>query len=135
MANNLDNLIDAARRARGCSYSPYSRFAVGAALQVSSGQIFTGTNVENISFGLTLCAERAAVAAAIAAGESDFRLLALLADSAEPVVPCGACRQVLAEFNPSLRIVSVTVSGKQKEESLQDLLPAPKRGILEHAQS
>jgi cytidine deaminase len=135
MASNLDNLIDAARRARGWSYSPYSRFAVGAALQVSSGQIFTGTNVENISFGLTLCAERAAVAAAIAAGESDFRLLALLADSAEPVVPCGACRQVLAEFNPSLRIVSVTVSGKQKEESLQDLLPAPKRGILEHAQS
>jgi cytidine deaminase len=135
MANDLDDLIDAARKVRERSYSPYSRFAVGAAARVASGQIFTGTNVENISFGLTLCAERAAVAAAIAAGESEFRVLVLVADSAEPIVPCGACRQVLAEFTPSLRIVSVTVSGKQKEESLQDLLPAPRRGILEDARS
>jgi cytidine deaminase len=135
MVQNLDVLIDAARKTRNYSYSPYSRFSVGAALQVGSGRIFTGTNIENISFGLTLCAERAAVAAAIAAGENDFRVLVVFADSTEPVVPCGACRQVLAEFNPSLRIVSVTLSGKHQEERLENLLPTPKRGILTHAKS
>jgi cytidine deaminase len=97
--------------------------------------MFAGTNVENISLGLTLCAERAAVAAAVATGERDFRLLVVVTDSVHPVAPCGACRQVLAEFNPALRIVGVTMSGKQKEESLRNLLPSPKRGILKHARS
>lgn len=135
MGNELTELIDAARKARLLSYSPYSNFAVGAALQTSSGKIFAGTNIENISFGLTLCAERAALSVAISAGQRDFSVLVLLADSNEPVAPCGACRQVLAEFNPALRIVAVTLSGKRKEESLQDMLPSPKRGILEHAGS
>jgi cytidine deaminase len=135
MTSDFSQLIDAAREARARSYSPYSGFAVGAAVQTTSGKIFVGANVENISFGLALCAERAALVAAIVGGERDFQALALVADSIEPVVPCGACRQVLAEFNPSLRIVSVTLAGRQKEESLQDLLPFPKRGILENAQS
>jgi cytidine deaminase len=133
MVNNLTKLLKSARKVRSRSYSPYSRFAVGAAIQTRSGKIFTGTNVENVSFGMTLCAERVAVGAAIAAGERDFSVLALVADSIEPVVPCGACRQVLAEFNPSLTIVSVTLSGKRKKDSLQNLLPSPKRGILDHA--
>jgi cytidine deaminase len=135
MVNELSELVDAARRVRLLSYSPYSNFAVGAALEASSGKIFAGTNIENVSFGLTLCAERAALAAAITAGQRNFGVLVLVADSDEPVAPCGACRQVLAEFNPALRIVAVTLSGKRKEESLQDMLPSPKRGILEHAGS
>jgi cytidine deaminase len=133
--NELKNLIDAAIKARKRSYSPYSNFAVGTALQTSSGKIFAGTNVENISLALTLCAERAAVAAAVVAGERDFQLLVIVADSIHPVAPCGACRQALAEFNPALRIVSVTMTGKRKEESLRKLLPWPKRGILEYARS
>ena len=135
MTSDCNELIEAARKGRMSSYSPYSNFAVGAALQTESGRIFIGTNIENISLGLTLCAERVAVASAVAAGEREFRVLALVSDSVDPVVPCGACRQVLAEFNPSLRIVSVTLSGKQKEESLQELLPSPRRGILKHARS
>ena len=133
MVNDLTKLLKSARKVRSRSYSPYSSFAVGAAIQTRSGKIFTGTNVENVSFGMTLCAERVAVGAAIAAGERDFCVLALVADSIEPMVPCGACRQVLAEFNPSLTIVSVTLSGKRKKDSLQNLLPSPKRGILDHA--
>ncbi len=135
MKVELAELIEAARRARANSYSPYSGFAVGAAVETGSGQIFTGTNIENLSFGLTICAERVAVAAAIVQGERDFRVLTLVADSAEPIVPCGACRQVLAEFNPALRIVSVNLSGQTCDESLQDLLPSPTRGILKNARS
>jgi cytidine deaminase len=131
MDNSFSELVQAARRVRAHSYSPYSHFAVGAAVQVASGDIFTGTNIENISFGLTICAERAAVAAAIAAGERDLRVLAVVTDSVEPAVPCGACRQVLAEFCPSLHVLSVTLAGTYKEDSLEHLLPAPTRGILE----
>jgi cytidine deaminase len=133
MTSDFSKLIEAAREVRTRSYSPYSGFAVGAAVQTASGKIFIGTNVENISFGLTVCAEQAALAAAIARGERSFEALALVADSVEPVIPCGACRQVLAEFNPSLLIISVTLTGHQKQEPLQELLPFPKRGILKNA--
>jgi cytidine deaminase len=134
MNDEFQFLIEAAAAGRLRSYLPYSRFAVGAALRSTSGGVFTGTNVENISFGLTLCAERAAVASAVGAGSRDFDVIALVSDSAEPVVPCGACRQVLAEFNTSLRIISQTLSGSRREECLADLLPSPHRGILSHAQ-
>ena len=126
-------LIDAARTVLHHSYSPYSHFAVGAALQTRSGKIFTGTNVENVSYALTLCAERAAVAAAVAAGDCDLHTLALISDSREPIVPCGACRQVLAEFNVQLRIVSVTLAGERRLDFLYDLLPCPRRGIVDNA--
>ncbi len=92
--------------------------------------IFSGCNVENVSFGLTMCAERVAIGAALSAGAKDFDLLALVTDSERPVVPCGACRQVLAEFNPMLRIVSETVAGEREEFQLGQLLPNPKQGIL-----
>ncbi len=130
MASKISFLIEAASEARQQSYSPYSRFAVGAAVETSSGKVFTGTNVENISFGLTICAERASVAAAVVAGERDLQTLAIVADSAEPVVPCGACRQVLAEFNPRLKIVSQTVAGARRVQYIHKLLPSPKRGIM-----
>ena len=128
--NDFRSLLDAARVAREQAYAPYSRFAVGAALRTKSGRIFTGCNVENLSFGLTICAERAAVFAAVAAGEREFEALAVVADSREPVAPCGACRQVLAEFSPALPVCSANLEGVVFESSIAELLPRPKEGIL-----
>ncbi len=123
-------LIDAARLAREQAYAPYSRFLVGAALRTKSGRVFCGCNVENLSFGLTICAERVAVGAAIAAGEREFEALAVVADSKEPVTPCGACRQVLAEFSPALPVCSANLQGATYESSIRELLPRAKEGIL-----
>jgi cytidine deaminase len=127
-----NNLIQAASEARRQAYAPYSNFAVGAAVQCKSGNVFVGSNIENISYGLTICAERIAIASAVAAGEREFVAIAVVADTSEPIVPCGACRQFLAEFAPELIIVSATVRGGQKIENLSHLLPDPKRGILEN---
>lgn len=121
--------MEEARNVRALAYSPYSKFQVGAAL-LTEKRSYVGCNVENRSFGLTMCAERVAVGAAVADGVKDFRLLALISDSEEPVVPCGACRQVLAEFSPSLRIVSATLAGATEEFRLDQLLPLPIQGIL-----
>lgn len=125
-----ENLLKAAAGARERAYAPYSRFQVGAALLARDGRVFIGCNVENVSFGLTMCAERVAVGAAIAAGVSEFEAVALVSDSRQPVVPCGACRQVLAEFRPDLWIVSSTVSGTRAEFRLDELLPSSRQGIL-----
>jgi cytidine deaminase len=123
-------LIRSAREAREAAYAPFSGFRVGAALLSKSGKVFVGCNVENISFGLTICAERAAVCAAIAAGEREFVSLAVVADSSPPVTPCGACRQVLAEFAPALPICSANLAGDTYERSLAELLPRPTEGIV-----
>ena len=128
--NNFQPLLDAARLAREQAYAPYSRFAVGAALRTKSGRIFTGCNVENLPFGLTICAERSAVFSAVAAGERDFAALAVVADSRGPVTPWGACRQVLAEFAPALPVCSANLQGTVFESSIAELLPRPKEGIL-----
>ena len=127
---NDDQLLQAARSAQLTAYAPYSKFKVGAALRTSGGDVFSGCNVENISFGLTMCAERVAVGSAVQAGEMAFEALALVSDSAEPVVPCGACRQVLAEFSPDLRIISSTLAGATAQFELATLLPKPRQGIL-----
>ncbi len=124
-------LIDAALAARTRAYAPYSKFKVGAALRTKGGKIFAGCNVENISFGLTICAERVCIGSAIEAGETEFQAIAVVADSTVPIVPCGACRQVLAEFSPSLHVVSSTLSGTTAEFDLSALLPIPRQGILE----
>ncbi|MGZ8939153.1 MAG: cytidine deaminase [Limisphaerales bacterium] len=124
------DISETAARAMDFAYAPYSQFKVGAALITNRDEIFAGCNVECISFGLTMCAERVAVGSAIAKGSRDFVLLAIVSDSSEPVVPCGACRQVLAEFNPELRIISATVSGKKAEFHLDSLFPLPTQGIL-----
>src|SRR5205807_3357246 len=126
------SLVQAASGARRQSYAPYSKFAVGAAVQCKSGTVFVGSNVENISYGLTICAERIAIGSAVAAGEREFAAIALVADTIEPIVPCGACRQFLAEFCPDLIIVSATLRGDRKIENLSRLLPDPKRGILKN---
>jgi len=127
---NFDALVEAARAVRQKAYAPYSRFQVGAALRTRSGRVFSGCNVENLSFGLTVCAERAAVFAAVAAGEKDFEAIAVVADSVQPVTPCGACRQVLVEFSVDLEICSENLQGQRFTSTIGELLPRAKEGIL-----
>jgi cytidine deaminase len=129
--NQFKELLAAAKSAMKVAYAPYSKFSVGAAVRTKSGKIFRGCNVENVSFGLTICAERSAVAAAISAGERDFVVIAVVANSKKPALPCGACRQVLAEFNPAMKVVAATPDGVSQEFELTELLPKPAQGILE----
>jgi cytidine deaminase len=132
MDTQFNELVAVALNARSKAYAPYSKFAVGAAVKCKSGAVFAGVNIENRSFGLTICAERVAIGAAVVGGERDFVAIAVTADSDEPIVPCGACRQFLAEFAPDMIIVSATVRGQRKIENLSHLLPDPTRGILKH---
>jgi cytidine deaminase len=124
-------LLGIAKAARERAYAPYSAFRVGAAVASQDGSTFGGCNVENISFSLTMCAERVAVGAAVHGGSRELHSIAIVADSKEPVVPCGACRQVLAEFNPHMRIVCANLAGVTAEFDLANLLPLPAQGILE----
>lgn len=123
MGIDASALVAAALAARERSYSPYSKFAVGAALLTSAGEVFTGCNVENCSYGLTICAERTAACTAVAAGRREFTALALALSGGG--TPCGACRQFLAEFSPNLPIyiVDADAPGKVLETSLDVLLP------------
>jgi cytidine deaminase len=116
-------LIDAAREAARTSYSPYSGFAVGAALLVSDGRVFLGANVENCSYGLTICAERVAMFRAVTEGARSFRRMAIVTHDGRPALPCGACRQVLAEFAPRLRLVLWAKRMGVRRLSLARLLP------------
>src|SRR5437868_9063808 len=131
MYTQFDGLIRSSLKGRLRGYVPYSKFAVGAAVQCKSGAVFAGSNIENVSYGLTICAERVAIGSAVAAGEREFVAIAVVADTIEPIAPCGACRQFLAEFAPNLIIVSATLRGDQKVENLSRLFPDPKRGIRE----
>lgn len=116
-------LLSAAIKARERAYAPYSGFKVGAALRGSVGEIFSGCNVENASYGLTICAERTLVSTAVAAGVITFTQMVIVADSETPCPPCGACRQFLFEFAPSLELWVANLSGESKFYRLCDLLP------------
>ena len=115
-------LMSVAQQHRDRAYAPYSGFTVGAALQTESGEIFGGTNVENASYGLSICAERSAVVSAVSAGHRTFRGIAIAGPSTTTTVPCGACRQVLNEFNPELPIAYTTPNGIE-QTTLDKLLP------------
>jgi cytidine deaminase len=123
------DLTAAAWEARDSAYAPYSNFRVGAALLASDGRIFTGCNIENISYGLTNCAERVAIGTAVAAGMRDFEKVVVVADTLEPISPCGACRQVLAEFG--VKTVILANRSEIIEFSMEELLPRASTGILD----
>jgi cytidine deaminase len=124
-------LLAFAREVKRNAYAPYSDFRVGAAVY-ASGEIFQGVNVENAAYGSTLCAERGALMAAIAAGCTDIDAVAVVGDSESPTVPCGACRQVLAEFNPQMRLIMGGRSDEVLVMGLDELLPeAFVRGYLD----
>ncbi len=120
----MKELIKKAQEAREKSYSPYSHFKVGAALKTTSGKVYAGTNVENASYGLTVCAERVAVYKAVSAGEREFEALAVFTEADELTPPCGACRQVLWEFSKDMLIILANTKG-EKRLRLSELLPMP----------
>lgn len=122
----LERLIDAARRARENAYAPYSEYRVGAAIATEDGSIFSGCNVENASYGATICAERGAIARMVASGGSSPVVCVIVTGGASPASPCGICRQVLAEFAKDMPIVLVSDSdqGEVREQTtLDELLP------------
>ena len=122
MTETDKKLLTEAKRVREFAYCPYSNFAVGAAVLGASGEIYGGCNVENASYSVTNCAERTAIYNAISSGEEDILALAVVAESAQPVPPCGACRQVIAEMRIP-HILMANLAGDVKEMTLSELLP------------
>lgn len=118
----MEDLIKAASLARENAHVPYSSFKVGAAVLTSEGNIYAGCNIENASYGLTNCAERTAIYKAVSEGHIKFAAIAVIADTAKPVAPCGACRQVIAEFNIE-KIIMCNLKGEKIEMSINELLP------------
>jgi cytidine deaminase len=121
----VDPLVSAALAARDHAHAPFSKFKVGAALEDAAGRIHTGCNVENATYGLTVCAERVAVFKAISEGARKFRRVAIAADTDRLTPPCGACRQILWEFCGDVEIVLVNPRGKTETYRLKDLFPKP----------
>lgn len=119
----IENLINAARQAREKAYAPYSNFAVGAALLDDEGEIYTGCNVENVSYGLTNCAERTAIFKSVSEGKTKFKAIAIYADTETYCTPCGACRQVIAEFGQDIVVIQANRHGEYIIKTINELLP------------
>jgi cytidine deaminase len=117
------SLREAAMRALDNAYAPYSNFRVGAALRARGGEVITGCNIENSAYGQAICAETIAIAYAVSQGLSEFDEIAIATDDSEPTPPCGACRQVLNEFAPNIKISSYTRDGREASWTLEELLP------------
>jgi cytidine deaminase len=122
---DINELINKAKNAREYSYSPYSRFKVGAALKTKNGMVFTGCNIENSSYSLSICAEREAIFKAISAGERNLDTIAIVTDSDKLTTPCGACRQVMWEFSKDMTVVVANLKGEKKEFKIKELLAHP----------
>ena len=120
---NLKKMIEAAHLVRRRAYAPYSRFKVGASVMGKTGKIYAGCNVENASFGLTMCAERVAMGNAVACGETEIEGLVIVTEAPEPASPCGACRQVISEFAEDIPVILENLEGKRVKLYLKDLLP------------
>ena len=125
MAESDSALITAARRAREHAHAGYSHFKVGAALETADGAIVTGCNIENATYGLTICAERVAMFKALSEGHRAFTRIAIVADTEAPTPPCGACRQILWEFGGNLEILLANLTQAKGTHRLEDLLPLP----------
>jgi cytidine deaminase len=133
-SDSFSELVTLAKQARAMAYAPYSCFAVGAALQTASGSVYTGCNVENASYGLSICAERVAVFKAVCEGERQFEALAVVSENM--AAPCGACRQVLAEFGLTTKVILADLEGGSKVFTVGELLPeAFTPGSLPHRPS
>lgn len=122
---DFDRLVERARAARLGALAEYSRFQVGAALETSSGEIVTGCNVENATYGLTMCAERVAMFKALSEGHRSFRRLVVVADTPEPTPPCGACRQILWEYAGDVEVLLANLDSVTARHQMRDLLPGP----------
>ena len=120
-----DTLVAAARRAREHAVADFSHFKVGAAIETADGQVITGCNVENATYGLTICAERVAMFKALSEGHRRFTRVAVVADTADPTPPCGACRQILWEFGGDLEVFLANLKDHKGTYRLKDLLPLP----------
>ncbi len=124
MDDNVNNLIEMARNARKKAYAPYSGFKVGAALICDDGTIYTGCNIENISFTPTVCAERTAIFKAISEGNKEFSKISVITGDSKPSPPCGVCRQVLSEFvGPDFEVILATTSGEVEILKFKELFP------------
>jgi cytidine deaminase len=122
---SVSELIAAARRARERAHAPFSNFKVGAALEAADGTVITGCNIENATYGLTMCAERVAMFKAVSEGHRQFTRVAIVADTSAPTPPCGACRQILWEFGGDLEIILGNLEQETGRVTLSDLLPHP----------
>jgi cytidine deaminase len=122
---SIPDLVSVARRAREHAVAPFSGFKVGAALETTAGVVVSGCNIENATYGLTLCAERVAMFKALSDGHRAFRRVAIVADTAAPSPPCGACRQILWEFGGDLEVVLANLTTETGRHRLSDLLPLP----------
>ena len=123
MKEKYEKLIKEAERAKKKAYTPYSKFKVGAAVLCADGKIFTGCNIENASFGLTVCAERVAIFKAISEGSTKFEAIAVISDTEKPCSPCGACRQVMSEFCEDAPLIMANSKGDVKIKKVKELLP------------